>query len=370
MRKIHLLLIMVMILPLQGCWGNVEPHNFNYLVSVAFDYKDDEYYVYTQSLSFGNVAKQEAGLPENAPSPLIGIGKGISFESALKNLEETTALPIQYGQIHSIILSESVLTQKLDNFKDLIRRSTFFRYNSWVFSAKGDFISVLKGESFFNLPTIFTLMFYPEDILVPSSTFTTVRYHQFLSSISDPVSTVVIPSVSINESNWMEKKPKKIVEIDGGYVVEKDKDVVYLDKNSLRGIRWMNKEYKNFHIETKQGENVVAFNIRDAKFKIKTISNPSPTFQIKLDLNADVTQNDGNFKTSKLISILEEEVKKEIKETYLAGIKVKHDVFSLAEKPFRFKPDKWSIEQLENLNEESLQKVQVKVHIQNEGDVK
>ncbi|WP_026581397.1 Ger(x)C family spore germination protein [Bacillus sp. J33] len=370
MKKTHFLLLLLTILPLQGCWGTVEPHSQNYIVVLAFDFKDDEYYVYTQSLSFANIAKQEGGALQEAPPSLIGKGKGNSFEQALRNLEETSPLPFHYGQIKNIILSDSVMKQKLSNFKDLISRSTFFRYNTWVFATKEDMMSILEGESFFNLPPVYSLIYYPESLIDENSYFPVVRYHQFLSSYTEKVSSIIIPSISINKSDWSEKKPKKIVVIDGGYVLEQNKETVFLNKESLRGIRWTNKEYKKFHVQTKQDDHVVAFDINDAIFDIETLPGTQPAFQINLELKANVVQNDGHFKTPQLKSILEEEVKKEIKKTYIEGINENHDVFGLAEIPYRFEPEKWSIDQLKSLQEDSLQKVEVKVRIDYEGDVK
>ncbi|MGM0867423.1 MAG: Ger(x)C family spore germination protein [Bacillota bacterium] len=370
MKKTRFLLLSMMVLTLQGCWGTVEPHSQNYIVVLAFDFKDDEYYVYTQSLSFANIAKQEGGALQESPPSLIGKGKGNSFEQALRNLEETSAVPFHYGQIKNIILSESVMKQKLSNFKDLISRSTFFRYNTWVFATKEDMMSILEGESFFNLPPVYSLIYYPEYLIEANSYFPVVRYHQFLSSYPEKVSTIIIPSISINKSDWIEKKPKKIVVIDGGYVVEQDKETVFLNKESLRGIRWTNKEYKKFHVQTKQNEHVAAFDISEAKFDIKTLSGTKPSFQIDLELTANVVQNDGHLKTPQLKSILEKEIIKEIKKTYMEGINENHDVFGLAEIPYRFEPKKWSIEQLKSLQEDSLEKIQVTVRIDNEGDVK
>jgi spore germination protein KC len=370
MKKTRFLLLSMMVLTLQGCWGTVEPHSQNYIVVLAFDFKDNEYYVYTQSLSFANIAKQEGGALQEAPPSLIGIGKGNSFEQALRNLEETTTLPLHYGQVKNIILSDSVMKQKLSNFKDLISRSTFFRYNTWVFATKEDIMSILEGESFFNLPPVYSLIYYPETLIEANSYFPVVRYHEFLSSYTEKVSSIIIPSVSINESDWIEKKPKKIVVIDGGFVVEQDKETVFLNKESLRGIRWTNKDFKKFHVQTNKDDHVVAFDITNAKFNIKTLSGPQPTFQINLELTANIVQNDGHFKTPQLKSILEEEVKKEIKKTYTEGFRENHDIFGLAEIPYRFDPKKWSINQLKSLKDDSLQNVEVKVRIDYEGDVK
>jgi spore germination protein KC len=370
MKKRNFLWILLMLLPLQGCWGTVEPHNFNYIVVIAFDYKDGEYYVYTQSLSFANVAKQDAGLPAEAPTNLIGVGKGETFDAAIQNLEETSPLPLHFGQIHSIVLSDSVVKEKLQVFQDLVLRSTFFRLNSWVFASKGDFIQTLQGESFFNMPSIFSIIYYPEDLLKQESFFPMIRFHEFLSSYSDDVSTIVIPSITVNESHWIEKKPKKIVVIDGGYVVEKKKKPVYLDKDSLRGLRWMNKEYHKIKVTAKKKEHLVGFKIRKVKFNVETIPNTEPTFAINLYLVTNISENEGLLKNKELESILKKEVEKEIKETYVEGIKNNHDVYSLAERAYRFKPKQWSFKQLRSLNEQSLQNVQVKVHIQNEGDLK
>ncbi|WP_346655596.1 hypothetical protein [Lysinibacillus sphaericus] len=84
-RKIILLSSLLTSLLLSGCWDATEPQKMYYVDGLGIDYKDGQYEIYLQLISFSDVTKSENYTPQAAPAE-VGQSKGKTLEEALFKL--------------------------------------------------------------------------------------------------------------------------------------------------------------------------------------------------------------------------------------------------------------------------------------------
>ncbi|XOS94120.1 hypothetical protein ACLMAB_12700 [Brevibacillus laterosporus] len=116
------LLIIPLLFLLTGCWDNKNIQDLNYVTALGIDYKDGEFIIYTQSLDFTNIAKQE-GATTRVNKPIwIAQAKGKTIDRAINHFFKSNQLRVVWDYITGIVLSERVLEKDiLANIDSLLR---------------------------------------------------------------------------------------------------------------------------------------------------------------------------------------------------------------------------------------------------------
>ncbi|WP_404293032.1 Ger(x)C family spore germination protein [Cytobacillus kochii] len=367
-----MLLIGCLIFVLTGCWDGKEIGEVNYVTTLGIDYKDEYYLLYVQSLDFSSVAKQETGKPTE-PVPLyIGKGKGRNINDAIYDLYRTSQQSINWAHIGAIIYSESVLERGLDEVRQALRKNGEFRYTPWMFGTKDPIEEVLSVTGFFQMPPIYTILYKPTDTYNIYSFIRPLRMHHFSALLSEPGSTVLLPSLSIDDTKWTESKnkpiPKETLKINGTFPISDKKSKEWLSYDELSGIRWMEAKTKNTPVDL----------IKDGKIKgLVLVTKPSTkirvlrekdNFQFTFHVKAKGTLEslEEYLSDDQIEKIVRKQIEKEIKETYLNGLEKDIDVFNLKNMIFheRVKPSQLNNNQL---TADSLREVLVDFQLKSRG---
>lgn len=367
-----MLLIGCLIFVLTGCWDEKEIGQVNYVTTLAIDYKDENYLMYVQLLDFSNVAKQETGKPSAAVPLYIGKGKGRNIDDAIYDLYRTSQQSINWAHIGAIIYSEAVLKKGLHEIGQALRKNGEFRYTPWMFGTKDPIEEVLSVTGFFQMPPIYTILYKPTDTYYIYSYIRPLRMHNFSALLSEPGSTVLLPSIAIDDSKWTEGKvkpnPKETLKIDGVFPLYDRKLKVWLPYEELSGIRWMDAKTKNTPVNIiKDGKIKGTVRITNPSAKIKVLKE-ADNFQFNFHVKAEgtLTSLEEYLSGSQIEKIVMDQIEKEIKDTYLKGLEKDIDVFNLKNTIFheRVKPN-----ELDNykLTADSLQNVIVDFQLESRG---
>ncbi|MBO0959659.1 Ger(x)C family spore germination protein [Neobacillus sp. MM2021_6] len=363
MRKKLLLIISCLLLVLAGCAGVKEIQNQTYITTLGLDYSKGEFILYTQALNFSNIAKQEggSGLQQSAPI-LIGQSKGKSIQSALSKLEQNAALPLYYGHVNTILLSKTVLEKELPSVIDFIGHNPSLRYNCWLYGTDADIKEILRGEGFFNYPSLYTLLHRPEPLIRENFFIPIGKYNRFISRYYQAVGSSIIPSIEIKEGKFLKnKRPLNIVTLTGGYAISQQKYKGWVSKQDLVGLKWFSKHATNIPLSLfKERASVI---IKNPKGSITVLNGKNPSYQLNVKTHALIVYNADNISVKKIEKELSQQIKNQIVKTLNKSDELKVDLLNISEKPYRYQNKTWDKNTINHFKKELVKDINVKIII-------
>lgn len=234
-------LALVLCLPLVSACEHdiVEIENLNYATAIGVDYKDDQYYVYIQTLGLSSLAKSE-GDQKTPPEAYVSETSGKSFVDAFFKAYYTAQEKILWAHVTSIVFSEAALEKGLGGVFDGLTRYYEFRPTPWIFGTKDSIRDILSTHGFFSQNSIKTILHNPNSTYEQSSTIRPIRLNQFAREFFDPGCTTYIPSLTINKKQWKKNnKKEEKVEIDGAFFLHGQEYKRYFPFKKIKGLRWV-----------------------------------------------------------------------------------------------------------------------------------
>lgn len=366
MKKLCSSIIMIcFLIMLTGCWGAKEIQNQTYITGLGLDFSEGHFIVYTQALNFSNIAKLEGGSSLQQPSPIfIGEAKGKTIHAAISKLEQNAALPLYYGHVSTLLLSKSIIKEKMKSVIEFMGQNPYLRYNCWIFGADQDIKKIFLGESFFNFPSIYTIIHDPQPLSKKNYIMPILKYNNFISTYYQPVGTNIIPSIKIKDDLFIEdKKNKSIAAINGGFVISQQQYKGAVNKQDLTGLKWLSKQASIIPLTL--FEEKVSVIIEKPVTTVKVIHSKKPSYQIIVKANAELTHNEDDMSIAKIEEELEKEIKNEILKTFAKSKQLQADLLNISEKSYRYHHKKWGIAEINSQDKSTIKKIQVVVHIEN-----
>jgi spore germination protein KC len=365
MRKFLLLIVIsCQLLILSGCWGFKEIQSQTFVTGIGLDFSEGEFILYAQALNFANVARQEGSASLQQPIPIfIGIAKGKSIQEAFSKLEQRTALPLYYGHVETILLSETVIEKKMKSVVEYLGQNHFVRYNCWLFGTKHDIKEIFLSESFFNFPSLYTIIHNPDQVTERNFIIPIEKYNNFISKYYQPVGSYIIPAIKIEKENFSEgNKSKKIASVNGGFIISQKQYKGWVNNKDLIGVKWLSKEATTIPLSLfKEKVSVV---IRTPHTSIKVIIDYKPTYDLSVKATAILIRNEEDLSLNKIEKELEKKIKNELLKTIEKGEEIQADLLNMTEKSYRYHHKKWDNDTINSFDKNSIRHIKVKVHIQ------
>ena len=368
MKNILLSIIFAsLLLLLTGCWGAKRIEGEVYITALGFDYKDEKFEVYYQGLNFGNIAKQEGGRVEELPI-LIGQTEGESLHMAFGSLEQISALPLNLGHVQTIILSESVIKEKLEEVINVVGESSNLRYNIHLFGTNENMEGLLQSQSFFNYPQLYSYLHRPNELIKQNYSLPILRYNQFISRYYQQIGTVLIPSLTIDSTHFKEEKPKDIANINGEFLVSQKRYNGWMSIKDLNGIRWFTINENGIYVRAATKK--VAVRVLTPKSKINVIEGDQPSYEISIKGKAILLQNSEQEAYRDIEKELNKKIKEDILSTIKAGDTLKTDVLNISENAYKYHLNQWDIDTIRNFDINSVKEVKVDIKIMESANYK
>ncbi len=357
---ISFIIVMNFMFLLTGCFGAKEIEGETYVTAIGVDYNEGKFKVYVQGLNFGNIAKQEGAAMEQQPI-LIGEAEGDNISAAIGLLEQMTALPLNYGHIHTIILSKRVMEEKMADVIDHVSHSSLLRYTFYLFGTEENLKSLMQTQSFFNYPQLYSIIHRPKKIIQYNYVLPILMYNQFISRYDRPVGTVLVPSLTIDKNHFSEKKEKSIPVINGEYLFSGKQYKGWLSKKDLSGIRWFHSGIQG--ITLRIGTENIVVRVKDPKTKIKVLKGKNPSYEIVVKADAVLSLNSKNQTIKEVENELNKRIKKDIVNTIRKGQLLETDVLNISEKSYKYYLNRWNIDTIRGFNEDSVKQIKVMVQV-------
>ncbi|GGA43445.1 MULTISPECIES: Ger(x)C family spore germination protein [Psychrobacillus] len=372
MKQSKILIICFILLFLTGCWDEKEIGEVDYITTLGIDYKDENYIIYVQMLDFSNVAKQEVSKVSQPATLYIGKSSGKNINDAVYNLYRTTQQQVNWSHVGAIIYSESVLKKGIENVEQSLIKHGDFRYTPWMFGTTESIEEILSTTGFFQLPPLYTILYKPNDMYKIYSYIEPMRMHRFISEYKEPGGTALLPSLTINETDWKqsveEPKSKKVLQINGAFPVSNGTYKEWLSYEEIAGLRWTQTQTQSTPVDIVIGDEIKGtVRIMKPSAKVDLIRKGNDFhFNINVEAEGTLIDLEDQLSLKKIQELVSKQIEKEIRTTYLKGIDKDADVYNLKNVLFhdRIKP-----EQLNDypLTADSLNKITVNFILKSKG---
>lgn len=336
------LLILLLVLPLTGCYNYNELNNLAIATGFAVDIKDDEYEV---TVLISNSQKQGSGDSKSSASAAVYRGKGKTIFEAIKDTSLSISKQIYISHIEVLVLSEEVAETKTTEVIDF-----FFRYPQ----TRNEFYLVIAEDS--NAGDLF-------DVTTPLETFPsqnisknleiteklqgyiyTVTFNEFVKDLIEEGKNPTLPTISIKGSVEEGNKQENIEKIEpqtylklGMMGVFNGSNLVGIsNKDQSKGINFLNDKVKTTLIVTNINNGKVVVELSSSKTKKSVeIKNNKPKFNIEINCDGSIAEVASDIKVEETEAIeeikkqSEEEIKRIVNEAINYSKELKTDIFNL-----------------------------------------
>jgi len=337
MKNKKLVLLLLLTLILTGCWDNNEPERLLYINALGVDFKDDEYKIYAQLISFASVAKSEEP-PTDQPQAEVGYASGKSLYDALFNLYHSIDQNVFWGHFYYVVVSEDAMRSvKFSPVVDNLTRYRETRYQTWVYVTKDSVKDVLLVRPVLNKAITLSKLGNPEDTYKQESYIKPQSFREVIIALDEPGHEALIPLINVEE-NW--ESTEESIEapvLSGVGVVTSTGFKGFIEGDKARGLQWMTNDTKRGQITFKaNGEAYVTMIVENVKVNIRPIvESGTIRFDVDVDLEATVGVVEGEMSTHEIQKEIKNEVEKEIKATYEEALKMDVDIYRFTEQLYR-----------------------------------
>ncbi|UVI28327.1 Ger(x)C family spore germination protein [Paenibacillus spongiae] len=347
LRQTASILVTVMLLfPLCGCWSAKEIQVQGYAKAIGVDFVDNEYVVYIQMLDFTSIAKSSGIGGPAAKSPVwVAKGRGSTLNMAFDDIYKSSQLPVSWGHVTAIVLSDKVLAAKNEHLLDMINRYPEIRYNAWFFGTRTSLDRLLSATPQFNLSPLVSILHSPRPNFEQYSLFNPVLFFQYITDYNEPAVSAYLPSLSITKKQWRDaEKPHDMLMIDGAFFESDGRLNGFLDRSQLVGYHWLLQDMARAPLTIeKQGTVYGGLTLSQRSTQIKPVIKGSEVrFHVKATYYGAMYEYIEPMTSEEMNRIAEETVRKQIMDTYREGLRIGVDIFGLEEKLYRKYPHMWN----------------------------
>ncbi|MGN7469504.1 Ger(x)C family spore germination protein [Brevibacillus sp. SAFN-007a] len=361
---------------ISGCWDQKSIQDLSYLSAIGVDFINNEYVFYAQSVDLASVAKQEtAGYPKSPPAT-ISIGRGKTLMSAYDNLQKNSQIPLFLGFVSSLVFHERILQKGIISTHDILNRYGLIRYTKWVFATREPLDKVLGNYSLSGFSPLTSLLHQPKDLYQQRSFIEPIQFFRFISDFWEPSSTVLLPNIAIYERSWKENNhyvPR--LTMDGVHALHRGTWKGYFPSGDLMGLRWMdeNTDFAGLIIRERNIPKAT-ISIKHVGLKVEPITTgPVPRYQLHVHLLGFIRELMSEVSPAHIQKNAEEQVREQIRGTFLKGLKKGADLYGLEKELFKKDYRAWRAYEKEHRTAptpDSIASIHVHVHLSDSGKMK
>lgn len=371
---IKLMWLMVVLHMLTGCWDIKEVQDMNYITAIGIDQQDGQFVVYTQMMDFTAIAKSESGKASTPPQVWTSKTRGKTFDTAINAMYNSSQVRTSWSHVSCILISDSVLKSKVLTKLDTIGRYQEIRMTPWVYGTKDPIEELFNIPAFFNLSPLHTLAHDPAEEYKQKSYIRPIRYFDFMSLITEPASTVLLPNLSVDNKTWSlnQKEDPKLI-INGVFAISEGVSKGLFNNDKLTGLRWVETSTKRspLPLMDKDGEYAGVVVLTNPKVRKKLdIVNGTPKYRVHVKLHGNVVEALDDMNKSQMEIQVADEVRSEIMDTYRNGAAAHTDLYSLEHVLFKKDNQLWKKMRqtpAELIDPDALETVRVEVHLDHAG---
>lgn len=360
MRKLGMLLLILAMLPISGCWGRVELNDLSIVTASAIDKMEDGKYLLTLQIAVPNMlgpasgsGSGGSGSGDGKKATVVVSEKGVTMLDACRRLQKKLPRQLFFSHSRIIIIGEELAREGVAPVLDFFVRYRESRLRSYILFSEGRAADILKINAKWEKISA-------EEIREEEKRHIAIRiylkdfFNMLLTDGCEPIAAQVALRQSEVENKDGSSGEEMHTVITGAAVFRKDKLVGWLDDAETRGSLWLRSELKSSIVtveipKDKGGGNISALAVRKAT-KIKPILRGGK-LRIQADIYMENTVYENNspldMSDPKVIQYVEQELELETKRRIQSTIEKAHttfnsDIFGFGNAVYRAYPKAWN----------------------------
>lgn len=350
MKKVILSLIIMFLL--SGCWNYNELNDYSIVSGVAIDKDGDEY---EASVLISNSPKSNSSESNSSQTQVVVYsGKGDSIFSALKKIGLISPKELYFGSFSVLVISENVAKDGIDSVIDFFVRYPNARKNFYVVLAKDtkakDTLKIMSPLSSFPSQKITDNVKTTTEL---QGIISSINFNDLLSKLLTDGTELTINCIEIkgdkdkgsSQENLESSEPEAYTKLGNLGIFKDDKLVDWATRDESLGINIINGKTSEMFLDLKYGDGYVVIDSTSFSSSVKVkIKNNKPVINIDLSGEARIIEVKGNIdlEDSKVIEDLQKEankkIKKRVNQAIDLAIKNKTDIFGFGNKFYQEYP--------------------------------
>ncbi len=316
-KQKNILLCIVILISITGCWSRQEPKTLAIVDSIIYDITDDNKYqliieIMNPTAISGGI--KETGSGDKNPYITV-ISEGVSAPEALRNATESLERVIFAAHNQVRFFSEKLAKKNINSIMDYILRDQMTSENPMIVVIKDKDpkqiykssigLSTKVGDYINSLSTT-----QPKEtsksVFVSTLDFIKDHYRegkQPVAGVVELVKSEAIPSKNtLTSSKDFKGSSSKNLEIKykGLAAFKNNKLVGYMNENETRAYNFVTDNIKNAYITVPSGKDVTVFTICNTKSKIKTtMKNGKVNIDVNIKTGTQIIQESSQIDITK-----------------------------------------------------------------------
>ncbi len=280
MKKILILIVTVLLLG--GCYDNIELNNLAIITGLGIDYQDDNFVVTYEILNDTKTEDNTAMLSYTEK------GSGKTINEAFTDANFRVGKKPFFAHLKIVVLSESIIKDKLDQIIDYLLRDTNIRDEFIMMVANGTSPDTIFKHNDDNNPVVSDLIFnlitneiYNDNLAINEP------YQKVLAKLVSHKFDVILGSLSIIDD---------AVSLNNFYIFKGYNVENKLDRRNSTLYSLFNENVYSLDFTKNYGEDVVTISVNSSK---KNIDISQDEINITLDLEARIIENSADLDLKK-----------------------------------------------------------------------
>lgn len=353
--KNKLLLLIIPILLLTGCYNYNELNELALCTGMAIDYEDDKYVV-TYMIARSEQSNQDNNTSTASTTTYEGKGKNIS--EAIQEINRICPKKTYIGHLNVIVISEDLAKKGLQNILDYLLREPESRKTFFLILARdvkaSDTLKILSPLESFSSQNITNNI---ESVNQLQALATGTQYTEFLSRILIEGVNPTLNSITIEgnvtkgqeEDSLKNSEAKAFVKLDSLGIFKKYKLLGFTSDDESRGINIISNKVSVMNITTKCEDDYITATTENLKTDVEINTNNND-IKIELNIKGDAAISEINCKIDlddpKEIKELESKFNKKVqslidKALYVTQKEYRSDVFGFGNMIYRKDYQTW-----------------------------
>lgn len=348
MRKI--IISIILILSLSGCWDYKELNDYSIVTGIAIDKSDDKYEV---SVLISNSIKSSNS--ESSESKIVVYsGEGDTIFAAFKDIGLISPKELYLGHFSILVISEDIARDGIRPIIDFFLREPTTKKNFYITIAHNckakDTLKIITPLSDFPSENITDNLLSTTELqgLVTNLNFNELLSNLKRSGIENSINSIKVigdEKKGSSNKNIESSIPKAYIKLDTIGIFNDDKLIKFANRKESVGINIINNDISEMYVKVKYNDGYVVINTTKFSSKVDvSLKNNKPLVKIKtngeakiVEINCSIDLND-NKELKKLNNEFNKEIKKYIKKGLDVAIKNNSDIFGFGLKLYQNHP--------------------------------
>ncbi|MBQ9318075.1 MAG: Ger(x)C family spore germination protein [Bacilli bacterium] len=270
----RVMLSLVILLTLTGCWNYNELNNYSIATGMAIDITEGNKYMVSFLISNGKKTESES---KNAQyQSVLYSGEGNTIYEAIKNIGLISPKQLYIGHLTSIVVSEEVAKKGLYDSLEFLLEDSQSKKNFYVVLAKDcmakDLLSITTPMTDFSSESISDNVASSHRLQgsIIAKTYNDIIFDLINDGIDTTISSFVIVG-NIQKGSTLDNlesvSPETYIKLDNLGIFKGDKLVAWADKDISRGINIINNNVTELYLNLDCEDGHIVINITDLKTK-------------------------------------------------------------------------------------------------------